>query len=243
MSNPRLMRTELLLGSKGMSALQNSSVMIIGLGAVGGYALEAIARSGVGTLILVDFDLFDDTNVNRQILALSSTIGQKKTSVAASRVKEINPDCKVIIKDMYVDENNLPELMSLKPDFVVDAIDSLASKASLIAYLTTHHIDFISSMGAALKTDPSCIKAAHLNQTKNCSLARALRQKLKQQGVDLKEVHCVYSDENVDLPPSAIIMPQERGQNKILGSLPTITAIFGLTIANYVIKHLSHYQG
>ena len=133
MSNPRLMRTELLLGSKGMSALQNSSVMIIGLGAVGGYALEAIARSGVGTLILVDFDSFDETNVNRQILALSSTIGQKKTSVAASRVKEINPDCKVIIKDMYVDENNLPELMSLKPDFVVDAIDSLASKASLIA--------------------------------------------------------------------------------------------------------------
>ena len=103
MSNPRLMRTELLLGSKGISALQNSTVMIIGLGAVGGYALEAIARSGVGTLILVDFDSFDETNVNRQILALTSTIGQKKTSVAASRVKEINPDCKVIIKDMYVE--------------------------------------------------------------------------------------------------------------------------------------------
>ena len=117
MSNPRLMRTELLLGSKGMSALQNSTIMIIGLGAVGGYALEAIARSGVGTLILVDFDSFDETNINRQILALSSTIGQKKTSVAAARVKEINPDCKVIIKDMYVDENSLPELMALKPDF------------------------------------------------------------------------------------------------------------------------------
>lgn len=110
------MRTELLLGEDGIRRLQQACVMIVGLGAVGGYALEAVARSGVGRLILVDFDIFDETNINRQILALTSTVGRKKTAVAAERVREINPDCEIVVKDMFVDEDNLPELLDMKPD-------------------------------------------------------------------------------------------------------------------------------
>ena len=130
---------------------------------------EAVARSGVGRLILVDFDIFDETNINRQILALTSTVGRKKTAVAAERVREINPDCEIVVKDMFVDEDNLPELLDMKPDFVIDAIDSLNAKCCLIEELCRRGIPFVSSMGAALKTDPSCIKTARLNQTKNAA--------------------------------------------------------------------------
>lgn len=112
------MRTELLLGEDGIRHLQQACVMIVGLGAVGGYALEAVARSGVGRLILVDFDIFDETNINRQILALTSTVGRKKTAVAAERVREINPDCEIVVKDMFVDEDNLLELLDMKPDLL-----------------------------------------------------------------------------------------------------------------------------
>lgn len=243
MSDDRLMRTRLLLGDEGINRLQNAAVMIVGLGAVGGYALEAVARAGVGKLILVDFDRFDITNINRQILALTSTIGQKKTEVAAARVKEINPACEIIIKDMFVDRDNLPELLSEPVDMVIDAIDSLSSKCDLIEELCRRQIPFVSSMGAALKTDASCIKQAHLNQTKNCGLSRMVRARLKKRGLDLKTIPCVYSDEQVNLPESAI-QPNPDDENgkpvrNTLGSLPTITAIFGLTIANYVIKRLS----
>ena len=142
MKNNRFVRTSALLGNEAMEKIKSSSVMIVGLGAVGGYALEAIARSGVGNLVLVDFDEFDETNINRQILALSSTIGKKKTRIALERVKEINPDCNVIIKDMFVDENNVDELLSSNPDFVIDAIDSIKPKCMLIKALIDKNIDF-----------------------------------------------------------------------------------------------------
>lgn len=240
LDNPRLMRTKLLLGEEGIAKLQHACVMIIGLGAVGGYALEGIARSGVGKLILVDFDRFDETNINRQILALSSTIGRKKAEVAAERVREINPTCEVVVKDIFVDSDNVQQLLEMKPDFVVDAIDSLSAKCGLIEALSNSGIPFISSMGAALKTDTSRIKLAKLNQTKNCGLSRQLRQRLKRRGVDLTKITCVYSDEQVVLPETAIIQTAE-GERNILGSLPTVTAIFGLTIAGEVIKQLSDF--
>lgn len=240
--NPRFLRTKLLLGESGIQKLQQSTVMIIGLGAVGGYALEAIARSGVGKLILVDFDSFDETNINRQILAVSSTIGRKKAEVAAERVKQINPGCEIVVKDIFVNSDNLAELLALQPNFVVDAIDSLNPKCCLIEALCQTGIPFISSMGAALKTDPSCIKLSHLNQTKNCGLSRMVRQRLKRRSVDLKQIACVYSDEQACLPETAISAAEEEGARHILGSLPTITAIFGLTIANEVIKQLSGYK-
>jgi len=237
MINNRFMRTQALIGGKAMQKLQNSTVMIVGLGAVGGYALEGIARSGVKKLILVDFDCFDETNINRQILALSSTIGQKKTDVAFERVKQINPTCEVVLMDMFVDKNNVDKLVGLKPDFVIDAIDSIKPKCELIKALIDNNVDFISSMGAALKTDTSTIKIANLNQTQNCTMARSVRQNLKKLNVDLKKVVCVFSNEICRLPDSAIT-ENESGGKQILGSLPTITAIFGLMMANYVIQKL-----
>ena len=237
LTSSRFMRTELLLGKQGLQNLQNSSVMIIGVGAVGGYALEAVARAGVGHIILVDFDTFDETNINRQILALSSTIGRKKIEVAKERVLDINPQCYVETKDMFVDSSNIASLLDIKVDMVIDAIDSLDSKSQLLEELYKHQIPFISSMGAALRTDATKIKISTLDKTHNCGLAKSLRQRLRRNNIDIKKIKCVYSEEVTS--SSGILDNQNPNERRILGSLPTITAIFGLVIANEVIKEIT----
>lgn len=238
MNEKRLMRTKALLGEDGVKNLQNSTVMVFGLGAVGGYALEGLARAGIGHLILVDFDVFDESNINRQILALSSTIDKKKTEAAKQRVLEINPECDVELEDTFVTDENINILLSRKIDYAVDAIDILKSKCSLMYELYKRQIPFVSSMGAALKTDASCIKTAKLSQTVNCPMARCIRQNLKKRGVDLSKIDCVFSAEQCNLPEGAVTKNPQGGKN-ILGSLPTITAIFGLTIANKIIGDIA----
>ena len=234
----RFCRTRAFLGDEALSRLQDSTVMIIGLGAVGGYALEGIARAGVENLILVDFDRVEETNINRQILALDSTIGELKTTVASRRAADINPHANIKVKKLYVDESNIEELLEERVDFVIDAIDSLPSKCALIKALVTKNIPFISSMGAALKQDSAKIKVCTLNQTQGDSLARELRRRLKTEGVDLTKITCVSSIETPQKSLSAE-RKEERGHFRpILGSLPTITAIFGLTIANEAISRL-----
>lgn len=248
--NRRFQRTEALLGAEAMYKLQNSSVMVIGLGAVGGYALEALARSGIGRLILVDFDVIEESNINRQILALSSTIGKSKTEAAKERVLQINPNCQVETREMFVNADTLKNLLEHKADMVVDAIDALNPKCCLMEELYKRGIPFISSMGAALKTNPECIKFAKLSNSKNCSLARFIRKRLKKRGIDISQIDCVFSDEQTELAENAVFMDEESINTEIsagrqgrirntLGSLPTITAIFGLTIANQVILKLS----
>lgn len=217
--------------------------MVVGCGAVGGYAIEALARSGVGKLIIVDFDVFDISNINRQILALSSTIGRKKTEVAKERILEINPDCEVIIKEMFVNSETLPELLSLKPDFVIDAIDSLNAKCCLIEALVNQNFKFITSMGAARKTDPFKIGYEKLNRTQICPLARFIRKRLKRRGVDLSQINCVYSYEQANETDYEAFGENFDAQDENLkrlplGSLPTITAIFGLIIANEALKQI-----
>lgn len=244
LNSRRFMRTGLLLGEEGLRRLHEASVMVVGLGAVGGYALEGLARAGVGRLILVDFDTFDETNINRQILALTSTIGKKKTDVAAQRVKEINPDCVVETKDVFVNTDTIEDLLREPVDFVVDAIDALNPKCCLMQTLQEKGIPFISSMGAALKSDPSFIRLGALSKTKNCGLAKFIRKRLKKRGVDINKITCVSSEEQVNLPETAIMESEDKTQESgrirnTLGSLPTITAIFGLTIANAVIKQLT----
>lgn len=242
----RLTRTRMLLGDKGLSRLQNAAVMVVGLGAVGGYALEALARSGIGRLVLVDFDVFDESNINRQILALTSTVGQKKTAVARRRVLDINPDCIVETRDMFVNADTLPQLLDIPVDFVVDAIDALNPKCCLMEALYERGIPFISSMGAALKTDPSFIKCGTLSASKNCGLAKFIRKRLRKRGLEISRINCVYSDEQVCLPETALAFDGDDASagrvRHTLGSLPTITAIFGLTIANYVITSLSGHR-
>lgn len=236
--NKRLLRTTALLGEEKMQKITNAKVMLIGVGAVGGYALEALARFGIGEFILIDFDVFDESNINRQILALSSTIGLKKVDVAKARVLEINPNAKITSLDLRVNHENINQILDeYNPDFVIDAIDSLFAKIALIETLYKREFKFISSMGAALKTDENFVKYGSLSATKNCGLSKMLRKKLKPRGVDISKVKCVYSDQQVTLPETAMFLEDGNNRNS-LGSLPTITAIFGLTIANNLIKEL-----
>jgi tRNA A37 threonylcarbamoyladenosine dehydratase len=245
MENKRVARTAMLLGSKGIENLKQSCVMIVGVGAVGGYCLEALARAGVGKFILVDFDIFEESNVNRQILAVSETLGQKKVDVAKARVLSINPEAVVETIDLFLNTDNINSLSFDSIDIVVDAIDSLNPKCALIQALLDKAIPFISSMGAALKTDPSKIKYGNLSNSKNCALAKFVRKRLRKRDIDISNIKCVWSDEQVILPDSALEVDEENansvGRNRhTMGSLPTITAIFGLTIANQIILDLAN---
>ena len=214
------------------------------MGAVGGNAVEALARAGVGHLKLVDFDTVSVTNLNRQILALNSTIGKKKVDLAVERVRDINPRCTIEPVDCFVDKDNMESILSPKPDILVDAFDSIGPKIEVIEYCVKNEIPIISSMGAALKRDPSKIKQGDLFETSGCSLARRLRKQLRRRGIN-KGVPCVYSTET---PEFTFKSPEEeeyqedlnvRGKRRmVLGSMPTITGIFGLTIANWVIEFL-----
>lgn len=241
MMNDRFMRTQALLGETGLQRLRAATVMVVGLGAVGGYALEAIARSGIGHLILVDFDRFDYTNINRQILALESTIGLKKTQAASERVMQINPECDVKVKDIMLTPENIDTLFDESVDYVIDAIDSLPAKCALIESLYQRQIPFVTSMGAALKTDVSCIKIGKLSQTINCPMARKIRRNMKKCGVNMENIDCVFSSEQCILPETAI-QTNPSGEKPVLGSLPTITAIFGLMMGNLVIQKISKGQ-
>ena len=148
----------LMVGEKGLKALKKSHVCVVGCGAVGGYALEALARGGIGHLSLIDFDTVSISNINRQILALHSTLGQKKVDVAKARLTDIDPEIKVNTYEMLVNQKTASEILKIKPDFVVDAIDSLNPKVCLIETLVQNKIPFVSCMGAALKTKPNLIQ-------------------------------------------------------------------------------------
>ena len=242
MTAKRFARTQMLLGKDSMHKLSQSKVMIIGLGAVGGYVLEGLARAGVGHFVLVDFDTFEESNINRQILATEKTLGQKKVEAAFERVKDINPKAKVETKDIFVNSSTISEILTAEPDFVIDAIDALNPKCDLIEILINRQIPFISSMGAALKTDTDKIKFGRLSNSKNCALAKFVRKRLRKRGLDISKIKCVWSDEQTDLPEGALASSEDGASlgrtRNTLGSLPTITAIFGLVIANQTILEL-----
>lgn len=246
MSDKRFTRTQMLLGAEGIKKLNKSKVMIIGLGAVGGYVLEALARSGIENFVLIDFDKFEESNINRQILALTETIGIEKIEVAKQRVLSINPKANVETINIFVNNDTIDNILQYNPDFVVDAIDALNPKCCLIQTLIERKIPFISSMGAALKTDPSKIKLGNLSNSKNCSLAKFVRKRLRKRQIDISKIRCVWSEEQTNLPEQAIEFDNnDNSTGRIrhtLGSLPTITAIFGLTIANDIILRLSEYK-
>ena len=246
MLSKRFARTQMLLGEEGIKKLSRAKVMIIGLGAVGGYVLEALARSGIENFVLVDFDKFEESNINRQILAVSETLGLKKTDVAKQRVLSINPKAKIETVDIFVNDGTIDKILAYAPDFVVDAIDALNPKCCLIQALIEQQVPFISSMGAALKTDPAKIKIGNLSNSKNCSLAKFVRKRLRKRNIDIAKARCVWSEEQTILPENAIEIDNDNNlQGRIrhtLGSLPTITAIFGLTIANDIILTLSGYK-
>ena len=220
----RLNRTRLLFGDTGISKLKNSTVMVVGCGAVGSFAIESLARSGVGHLVIVDFDSVEETNINRQLFALDSTVGQKKVHVAAQRIHDINPEITVDALDLFFDENTE---ITVTPDFIIDAIDTVESKVALYKWAAAHNVPIVSSMGAASKTDISQIKIALLSRTTVCPLASRVRRMVR--AMDLPDIMVVYSTQT----PAPV-----TGHAKNLGSVITVTGTFGLMLANYVIGNL-----
>ncbi len=219
----RLDRTRLLLGEEATEKLQKATIMVVGCGAVGSFAIEALARSGIGHLILIDFDKVEESNINRQLFALNSTISKLKVDVAKDRIKDISADIKVDALNIFFDENTN---LDIKPDFVIDAIDTVSSKIALYRWCQKNKIKFISSMGAARKTDPSQIKIAKISKTSVCPLAAKIRKIVKEQ--KLSDFDAAFS-----------IEPADKNVNgKIFGSIITVTGTFGLLLANHAIKHI-----
>ncbi len=234
-------RTALLLGDSQFEKLQHSHVTVIGLGAVGYHAAEAMVRYGIGKIRLVDFDTIRESNFNRQLLALQSTLGQSKVKVAQSRLLDINPQLETEIFETFFHQDSYHEIFKNPTHIVVDAIDSFAPKVKLLEMLTQHHIPVISSMGAALKTDPSAIRSGDISETHTCPLASRIRKQLRKSNIHTG-IRCVYS---IEPPIPTPIPPEEkeyyeRGRKRApVGSISFITGIFGYTIAAEVFKHLT----
>jgi tRNA A37 threonylcarbamoyladenosine dehydratase len=237
-------RTSLLFGEEKIQKFQESRVAIMGLGGVGSYAAEALARSGIGEFLLVDFDTISITNINRQLPALHDTIGRLKTEAMRERLLKINPNLKIDIYSDFCAEDSRNHLLK-NLDFVVDAIDSLTPKVGLLEECYHKKIPVISSMGAAGKFDPSQIQMADLSKTKNCPLAKMVRKYLRRRGIS-KGIPVIYSTE-IPIPQ----YPPEAGTDKewvggrgrirgTLGSVVYMPAIFGMWAASYVLRVLAN---
>ncbi|MGA2496336.1 MAG: tRNA threonylcarbamoyladenosine dehydratase [Tepidisphaeraceae bacterium] len=237
-------RIALLLGEEALACLAAARVAVIGLGAVGSYATEALARAGVGHLRLVDFDTVRPSNLNRQLLALHSTIGRKKIDIAAERVRDINPACDVQALDLFLHVETLAQALAPPLDLVIDAIDSFRPKVELLAACRQRNVRVLSSMGAAMRTDATAVRIAPLSAIGTCRLAARVRKALRRRDVPV-DFECVYSVEPpADSLAAATDDPNEptfrRGRvRRPLGTLPTITGIFGLTIAHRAMQMLA----
>jgi len=232
----------MLIGTDGIKRLRASQVAIIGLGAVGSYAAEALARAGIGSLRLVDFDIIRPSNINRQLFALDSTCGLAKTEAAQRRIQDINPDCAVQAFRIFAHRDTIPQILAPPLEAVIDAIDSYTPKVEVIATSVAQGLFIVSSMGAANRTDPAAVRAGDLFRTQHCPLARLLRKRLRRRGVR-SGVRCIYS---VELPRPVSDQRNAEEENEYargrrrtpLGSLPTLPGIFGLWAAQEVIAWL-----
>ena len=235
----RLSRMRLMVGDKALKRLKKAHVLVAGCGAVGGFAIEALARSGIGHLTIVDNDVVSITNINRQLVALHSTIGKKKVEVMQARVMDIAPEIKVDIADKLINAESVEEILACQPDFVVDAIDSLNPKVCLIEALVKAKIPFVSSMGAAMKTKPELVRVAKMKDSYQCPLAAFIRKRLRRRDIPL-DFPVVYSPEKPD--KAHLKMPEGTTQKSgrvrhEMGSLPTLTGIFGLTAAQVALDY------
>ena len=247
MISEQFLRISRLLGNEAVEQLHTKKVVIVGLGAVGGMATEALVRSGVGHVRIVDFDTVGITNLNRQILATHETLGMLKTDVAQRRIKAINPYCTVEALPLFVQEETLDAILKGPIDLVIDAIDSLNPKCNLLQRSYENQINVISSMGAALRRNPSLIRQADLMDTYGCPLARQVRTNLRKRGIG-RGIDVVFSPElvrftykNPEEEEHADFNEQiiERGRRRnVLGSLPTLTAIFGQHLAHLALQKL-----
>ena len=245
----RFSRTELLIGQEGMERLRDARVAVFGIGGVGGYTVEALARSGVGTLDLIDDDKVCLTNINRQIYATTKTVGKYKVDVAKERILEINPEAKVNIYKTFYLPDTAEQFDFSQYDYIVDAIDTVSGKLQLVVQAEKADVPIISSMGAGNKMDPTAFQVADIYKTSVCPLAKVMRRELKKRGIDHLKV--VYSKEkplvpiddmaiscktNCICPPGTERMCTQRRQ--VPGSTAFVPSVVGLIIAGEVVKEL-----
>lgn len=227
-------RTEAMLGSQGVARLQQARVLVVGLGGVGGHLCEALARAGVGALDLVDHDTVARSNLNRQTIALTSTIGQRKVDAMAQRIRDINPACRITLHDCFY----LPECADLFDlsayDYIADAIDTVKAKIDLVMRAVQAGTPIISAMGAGNKLDPTRFEVADLSQTSVCPLAKVMRVELRKRGILHTKV--VYSKEP-PISPSPDLLPTD-GAKRAPGSVSFVPSVMGLIMAGEIIKDL-----
>lgn len=221
---PKLVRLEKIIGTDNINVLSNKCVLVLGVGGVGGYVVESLARSGIGKIIIVDFDTIDISNINRQIIALDSTIGLKKVDVLEKRIKDINRDCIVIKNDKFIDNNNFLDLFNEKIDFFVDACDTMNVKKMVIKECINKNIPFISSMGTGNKLDPSLLEITDIRKTVNDPLARILRKFVKDEKINKKVLVC-----------SSRELPIKTG-DRTPGSSAFVPSSAGLLISSYIVR-------
>lgn len=229
-------RTELLLGKDKLDKLASANVLVVGLGGVGAYAAEMICRAGVGAMTIVDGDIVGETNINRQLVALNSTIGQNKTEVLGKRLLDINPHLQLDKISDFIRDDRIIEILDRGYDYVVDAIDTLSPKIFLIYHSMQKGIPIVSSMGAGGKLDPSKIEITDISKTKNCKLARILRKRLHRLGIR-KGFKAVFSPEEVP-EESVVLIEGEQNKKSNVGTISYMPPAFGCACASVVIRGL-----
>ena len=230
-------RTRLLLGEEKSERLRQAHVLVVGVGGVGAYAAEMLCRAGVGRLTLVDADTVQPTNINRQLPALHSTLGQPKVEVLAARFRDINPEVELTVLPVFLKDENIPQLLdAARYDFVVDAIDTLAPKCHLITKALRRRIKIVSSMGAGAKSDITQIRFADIWDTYHCGLSKAVRKRLQKMDIRHK-LPVVFSTEQAD-PKAVLLTDDEQNKKSTCGTVSYMPAVFGCYLAEYVIRRL-----
>jgi len=231
-----LQRTQLLLGEESIDLLKNLHVLVIGLGGVGSYAAEFLARAGVGRMTIVDGDTVDITNTNRQLPALHSTVGQAKADVMATRIRDINPDVDLRVINTFLGPEEVKELITPEFDYVFDCIDSIQPKQYIVVTCKQKGIRVVSSMGAGGRIDPSQVRVADISETYNCPFAQQVRKGLKRKGVR-RGVTVVFSSELVDIS-TMMLTDGSKFKRSFYGTCSYIPALFGLHMASVVVKDI-----
>jgi tRNA A37 threonylcarbamoyladenosine dehydratase len=232
-----LERTELLIKEGGVEKLNKATVLVVGLGGVGSFAAEFLARAGIGKMTIVDGDTVDITNINRQLPALHSTVGKHKVDVVAERLMDINPNLELVKINEFLSPERMAEVLDAGSfDYVLDCIDSVSPKTSLIIAAKRRKIRIVSSMGAGGKSDPSKVIVRDISKTQHCHLARQIRKRLKKEKID-KGIRCVFSDEIQD-EESLKMTDGSNFKRSFYGTISFLPAIFGLYAAAEVINHL-----
>lgn len=225
-------RTALLLGDDALQKLSASRALVVGLGGVGACAAEMLARAGLGHLTIVDADKLSESNINRQLIALHSTVGKPKTEALSSRLKDISPNLKISAVNEFIDEDNIDNLLKPEYDFVVDAIDTLSPKTALILWCLRNKQPLVSSMGSGAKTDATAVRIADISKTNTCPLARALRGRLSRHGIK-EGFLAVYSEEKAK---GTVVEENTRNKRSNTGTISYLPAVFGCACAQAAIQ-------